>query len=173
MSKGGKAFIVVGAPGMGKTTFNKEILSQVHPATIWLYDVNNEYTDFVQMPLLKFDKFCEIALTKTDSLIVFEEATIFLSNKGSNVNLKEILVRKRHTRNVILLVFHSLRSVPKYLLDLCNYLVLHKTNDPEYIAESFEHPELLKTYQEIKASEMLQKPGGKPYSPRKIVLLSP
>lgn len=172
-AKGGKAFIIVGAPGMGKTTFVKNILKRVHPGTIWLYDVNNEYTEIINQPLLDFDVFCKEAMKKRESILVFEEATIFLSNKGSNNELKNILVRKRHTHNTILLVFHSLRYVPKYLLDLCNYMALYKTNDPEEKAIELGNENILNAYREIKSAPMLKNDVGREYSPHKIVTLSP
>jgi hypothetical protein len=171
---GGKAVIVVGGTGMGKTTLNKYYLRQVNKECIWLYDVNNEYTEFVppNYVLPKFDVFCEKASKLSQAVMLFEEATIFLSNKGSNRILIDILVRKRHTQNVIFLVFHSLRFVPKYLLDLCNLMVLLKTNDPEHVVKAFEHEALLNAYTELKKSPMLlNKELGKYYSPHKFVKL--
>lgn len=171
---GGKAVIVVASTGMGKTTLVKNYLQQVSKECLWLYDVNNEYTDFLvpDYKLPKFDMFCEKAANLKQAVIVFEEATIFLSNKGSNRILVDILVRKRHTNNLVFLVFHSLRSVPKYLLDLCNYLILLKTNDPEHIVKSFDNDSLLEGYAEIKKSPMLQnKESGRFYSPHKFIKL--
>jgi len=171
--KGGKAIIVVGGTGMGKTTFVKSMLMHVAKENIWLYDVNNEYTEYIiplpQLPT--FQAFCDKASLLKQSVIVFEEATIFLKNKGSNQKLIDILVRKRHTENLVILVFHSLRSVPKYLLDLCNIMVLHKTNDPLDKAEQFDNDELLKAYQYIKAAPMIPGTNGKMYSPSKLIPL--
>lgn len=171
--KGGKAIIVIGGTGMGKSTFVKSCLSHVHKENIWLYDVNNEYREYINpLPELpSFQNFCDKASKLNQSVIVFEEATIFLNNKGSNQKLIDILVRKRHTENLIILVFHSLRSMPKYLLDLCNVLVLHKTNDPLEIAERFDNDALLKAYQYIKAAPMLPGSNGKMYSPSKAITL--
>jgi hypothetical protein len=39
------------------------------------------------------------------------------------------MVRKRHTFNTIILVFHSMRSVPRYIYELANYITIFKTND--------------------------------------------
>lgn len=171
---GGKAVIVVGGTGMGKTTLNKNYLRQVSKECLWLYDVNNEYSEFLPPNYLlpKFDSFCDKAACLSNAVIVFEEATIFLSNKGSNRILIDILVRKRHTSNLIFLVFHSLRSVPKYLLDLCNILILLKTNDPEHIVKAFDNDNLLQAYNELKKAPMLQNPDSKKlYSPHKFVKL--
>lgn len=180
--KGGKAIIVVGGTGMGKTSFIKGCLSHIHKDNIWLYDVNNEYTDYInpypidpisRVPKLpEFKRFCERACTLQENVIVFEEATIFLNNKGSNQMVVDMLVRKRHTQNLIFLAFHSLRSVPKYLLDLCNVLVLHKTTaDPDDVVEKFNNPDLLKAFLYIKNAPMI--PGKtKMYSPSRLVNLT-
>ncbi len=170
---GGQAIIVVGGTGMGKTTFNKQCLSQVNKDIICLYDVNREYTEFLpeNYVLPKFQDFCKNATALTKHVVVYEEATMFLSNKGSNELLIEQLVRKRHTENTYFLVFHSLRSVPKYLLSLCNMIVLHKTNDPLDLVEKFDCPQLTKAFTEIKNAGMLQGSSGKLYSPNKIVKL--
>lgn len=168
---GGKGIIVVGGTGMGKTTFNKNCLRQVSKDVINIYDVNNEYPEFLpeNYVLPKFHEFCAHATTLRQCIIVYEEATIFLSNKGSNEMLIEQLVRKRHTENTYFLVFHSLRAVPKYLLSLCNIIVLHKTNDPLDIVEKFGHDKLTKAFLEIKNAGMLKSESGRLYSPMKII----
>ena len=56
--------------------------------------------------------FLREATKKTGINILFEEATIFLSNTGKIEEVRNILVRKRHTQNNVFFVFHSLRSLP-------------------------------------------------------------
>lgn len=168
---GGKALIIVGGTGMGKTTFIKSCLSKVNKSSIYLFDVNAEYAEFSDIPLPKFSVFCNKALDLQQAVIVFEEATIFLNNRGSNETLIEILVRKRHTQNLVFLVFHSLRSVPKYLIDLCNIMVLHKTNDPLSIAEVFGNQAITDAFVEIKNGDMLQNEQGKTFSPHRVIKL--
>ena len=133
---GGQSVIIVGGTGVGKTTFIKERLKKVHPKALLLYDVNNEYTDIIKAPLIDFKKFTEIATRVKNGVIVFEEATIFLNNKGSNADLYDILVRKRHTNNTIFLVFHSFRFIPSYIYNLCNRVIVFKTNDPRTLVDS-------------------------------------
>jgi len=127
----GKSIIVVGGTGTGKTTLIKERLKNVDKRSLHLYDVNNEYTEFYTEPFGSFERFAKKAQRLNDAVIVFEEATIFLSNKGSNSQVRDILVRKRHTNCTIFFVFHSLRSVPRWVYDLSNFVVLLKTNDSE------------------------------------------
>lgn len=171
-AKGGKAFIVVGATGMGKTTWLKNMLRTVHPENLFLYDVNAEYTELYNAPLPDFDKFSDEAKHKRESVIVFEEATIFLNNRGSNVSLIDVLVRKRHTKNIVFLVFHSFRAVPKYIIDLCNYMVIHKTNDTVDLVARYKNDTITKAFSEILAAPMIVAENGSEYSPSKIISLN-
>jgi DNA helicase HerA-like ATPase len=149
-----KAFIFVGATGTGKTTdVKKSILDKVGKDNLFIFDVNNEYNAYYSKTLLPFDTFAETATQIRNGVILFEEATIFLSNRGSNEYLRDILVRKRHAKNIIVLVFHSFRSIPRYIFDLCNYVVIHKTNDnPDLIEQKFNHSGLTALFKEVAAS---------------------
>lgn len=119
-----KAVLLVAQTGQGKTTYAKKILNQCR-GKVLINDVNGEYG----YPYKPVEAFMEDAIKATNTLIIFEEATIFFSQKGNSEQMREILVRKRHTNNFIVLIFHSLRSIPIYILELCNYMVLYKTND--------------------------------------------
>lgn len=128
MNKQGYAHLVVGGTGSGKTTFVKSILGKVpNRNSIMIYDVNCEY--FADSKLPDFKEFTEKLTRVKNSVIVLEEATIFLDARGSSFDLREVLVRKRHNENYIILVFHALRFVPMYVFNLCNYLTLLNTND--------------------------------------------
>jgi ABC-type multidrug transport system ATPase subunit len=169
----GKAFLIVGGTGSGKTTFTKKALAKVHPNARFIYDVNNEYKEFFDYPLKDFDEFIYIASTLKNAFIVFEEATIFLNNKSSNKILIDILVRKRHTNNTIFLVFHSLRSIPRYVFDLSNILVLHKTNDNEnFVEKRFENEIVTDAFLKIKNASWIKSREGKIFSPSTIIKLS-
>lgn len=142
----GKSIIIAGGTGTGKSTFVEERLSKVpNKKNIHLYDVNNEniYKPYVYEPFGSFEKFSKRGKSLIDSVIVFEEATIFLSNRGTNDDLRNILVRKRHTNVTVFLVFHSLRTVPRWIYDLSNYIILFKTNDNEKLIETRFENELL------------------------------
>lgn len=147
----GKSILFVGGTGTGKSTLVKERLKNVHKGCLHIYDINNEYGKFIDVPLPSFVKFSTQATKLNDAIIVYEEATIFLSNKGSDAQVREILVRKRHTNNTIFFIFHSLRSVPKWVFDLSNYVVLLKTNDSIDIVEKrFDHEVLTNAFIEVK-----------------------
>jgi ABC-type cobalamin/Fe3+-siderophores transport system ATPase subunit len=137
MKKGGIAIIVVGCTGSGKSTLIKSFTKSVDRAKLFINDVNAEY--FPDREYISTAQFLEIAQKLNDCVIVFEEATIFFSNRGSNREMRELLVRKRHARNVIFLVFHSIRSIPHYIYDLCNYAFIFRTNDaPELVEKKHE-----------------------------------
>lgn len=121
--------IVVGRRKSGKTTFCLETIKNLNKESLFIYDINNDYKEFFNYPFLKYEDFIEVAECLKKTFFVFEEATIYLNNRGTSPKLLQILIRSRHTGNSGILVFHSIRSVPLYIYELCNYLVLFKTND--------------------------------------------
>lgn len=147
------ATIIVGNTGRGKSTASRKLLTAAlkEEMEVLVYDPNNDYSDVYKKPFESKKEFLEKASKKTHSFILFEEATMFFSNKGSEEKLLDLLVRKRHTGNKIVLVFHSLRSVPTYILELCNYMVLYKTADrPSYTLAKFEgFDEITEAYNEL------------------------
>jgi predicted AAA+ superfamily ATPase len=127
MSKG---IIIVGATETGKTTYVKKLLEKVpDKRSLFIYDVNNEYSEFFPYPLIDIEDFMEKTQFMKKGIFVLEEATIYLNNRSSNEHLINLMVRKRHTFNTIILVFHSMRSVPRYIYELANYITIFKTND--------------------------------------------
>lgn len=147
-----KSIAIFGAPGKGKTTFVKNRLKKVSKNALHLHDVNNEYTEFYDKPFERdITKFSKKATKITNGCIVFEEATIFFSNHTSNTDITEILVRKRHTNNTIFFVFHSVRTIPRNILDLINYVVLFKTNDTVNQIKKINHPEILEAFERVNA----------------------
>ena len=64
-----------------------------------------------------------------------------------------MLVRKRHQNNTVVLLFHSLRSIPVYIFELSNYLILYKTADRENLIEKkFDaFPEIIETFKKLKS----------------------
>ena len=137
--------LIVGSTGTGKTTYVKSLINKVDINNRLIYDVNNEYGVNIKLP--NFQDFAERVTRIKNAFIVFEEATIFLNNRGSNQYIIDSLVRKRHTSNYYVLVFHSLRSVPKYIYDLCTHVTLFKTNDNyDLIDKRFKDDRLSKAF---------------------------
>jgi Cdc6-like AAA superfamily ATPase len=148
-----KSIIIAGSTGTGKTTFVKNILKGVN-IPLFIYDVNNEYSEFPNTNKNNFDfkKFTIDANTKISTCIVYEEATIFFSHGGSTEHVRSQLVRKRHTKNLFVFNFHALHQVPMYLLDFCDLLVIKKTKDnSKLIFDKFKYNEnIIEAYQAIK-----------------------
>jgi hypothetical protein len=139
--------ILAGAKGTGKTTKVKQLINEAGlPA--FIYDVNNEYSSAA---LPDMQSFLDQAVKKKSCAIVFEEATIFFSSKGRSEELINILVRSRHNKTLCILVFHSLRSVPTYILELSNYLILKYTADNFTAVEAKykDFPELINLFEEV------------------------
>jgi Helicase HerA, central domain len=146
-----KAFILVGGTGCGKTYFTKQLIKKVNKNALHIFDVNNEYRDYYDKPFNPdIDIFLEEAYKKMNAVILIEDATAFLSNKGRSDKLQKILVGKRHTNNTIILLFHSMRAIPKYIADVCTHIVIFKTNDPlAIVKKAFENDELTEAWQRV------------------------
>lgn len=133
---GGKAILVIGGTGSGKTTWiKKNIVSQVDATRLLVNDVNAEYTEYglAEINPEEPEQFARLVSVSTEIVAVFEEATIFYSTRGNDQLMRKILVGKRHRNNVIVLVFHSIRAIPHYIFDLINYVVLFRTADDEQL----------------------------------------
>lgn len=129
-----KCYALVGAKKSGKTTLAKRIVSSI-PAPSIVFDKNNEWG----RPLVSMPDFIAKARAVRGHVIVWEDATIFFSTSGRNEGLLDVLVAARHTRNTSLLLFHSLRSVPLYVLDHLDGIFLLPTRDlPAKVEKRFE-----------------------------------
>lgn len=150
-----RAIIIVGATGTGKTTYIKSLLQKVpNKKCLYIYDVNNEYAEFFPYPLIGIEDFMEKTQFMKHGIFVLEEATIYLNNRSSNEHLVNLLVRKRHTFNTIILVFHSMRSVPRYIYELSNYITIFKTNDSsEMTARELKDDRLEEIMNNVKANK--------------------
>ena len=147
-----KTFLIIGHTGRGKSTKVKEILAGLYCDKL-IYDVNNEHN--TGKPLPGIGDFLTLAKKKVNTAIVFEEATIFFSNRGRSEEVIDLLVRKRHTNNIIILLFHSIRSVPNYIFELIDYIILFKTNDNEkLIHDKFkDNEQLIEFYNAVNQSD--------------------
>jgi hypothetical protein len=151
----GFAGLNVGKTKTGKTTFTKGlILDAIDNRPVFVYDVNNEYKAFYNDEFVKKEEFMLKVKNVKNSFIVFEEATIFFNNKACDEILQEMLVRKRHTKNIIYMNFHSFRAVPNYVFDLVDYITIFKTNDsPKRVAEKYKDDRFLKAVESVRESD--------------------
>jgi len=133
-----KTYVIVGGTGTGKSTFARKIINEEikKGKKPYIFDVNNEYSDLPRS--INFDEFLDELIKKENTIAVIEEATVFVSNKQWDKRILEILVKKRHSNNSIVFLYHSLRAVPVNIADLANYFCIKKTNDnPQIIATKF------------------------------------
>lgn len=136
--------------GQGKSQLVKKMIDK---GNCFVFDVNNEYNlstnvnasraRHVQLNEKLFIKQCSL---KRNTVCVFEEATGFFEGRTSP-EMRRLLIGKRHTNNIYVLLFHSISSVPPRIMQLANYVVLYKTGDTEKEAEKF--PFLIPYYKRL------------------------
>jgi hypothetical protein len=130
-------YCIIATTGEGKTTLTKKLTDN---KPLFVFDVNGEYPELthdLNQPRCRYYgdplKFIEIASNKHNgTFCVLEEATGFLHGR-SGEELRKFLIGKRHPiekggRNIIT-IFHTIQSVPPFILDMANYIVLFKTGD--------------------------------------------
>lgn len=150
----GKAILIVGATGCGKTYFTKKnLLRGVNPKAMHIYDTNNEYSEFGAGTYAAegdFDGFIKKAYQLKKAVILIEDATAFISNRGRSDLLTKIMVAKRHSGNTVILLFHSMRAIPKYLMDISTDIFIFKTNDDEgYVEKEFKNKRLTECWKTV------------------------
>lgn len=121
--------VIVGNMGQGKSTLTRQLTANVHPSRLNVFDVNNEYENCISHNHGDYERFVSEMKMQRDCVNVFEEATIFFGTKGHNKDLVNMLTRRRHLNQTNILLFHSLRSVPTYILELIDVVYLFNTND--------------------------------------------
>lgn len=152
----GIATICVGKRGCGKTTISKKLLSsRPKDMPCLIYDINKEYQDFYPEPFVDFDVF--LLKISDESVrhhyILIEEATIFFSNMSRFEEMINVLVRARHTGNIIQLNFHSFRAVPKNIYELLDFVIVFKTNDAlKWVTDKFDNKKVIAAFNEAQQS---------------------
>lgn len=139
------AIILTGAPGCGKTHFTKNtLLRNVNKSALYIFDTNKEYGDFYPYPFKpNVDKFLarvydieNDTFLMQNTVMLVEDATSFFSNRGRDEVMQRILVGRRHANISVIMLFHSLRDVPKYILTKCNLMFVFKTVDSDKFVRS-------------------------------------
>ena len=149
-----KKIILVGATGTGKSTLVEKIISKVKNKAI--FDPNDEYEG--GLFFRDIEDFLKHALTLKNTLIVFEEATLFFTSRSNVKEVRELLVSCRHDNNSIIFVFHSLDQVPDAIKSLCDTMILFYTSDyVSKVKRKFSHDTNV-----ISAFMKLKKEGKKP-----------
>jgi AAA+ ATPase superfamily predicted ATPase len=149
--------ILIGRRKTGKTTLSKKFLDN-RPSNmpVMIYDINKEYSKYYPEKFVDFDIFLsKITDEKVrHTYILIEEATIFFDTSSRFEEMKNLLVRARHTGNIIQLNFHSWLSVPKNIFNLSDYIIVFKTNDTIMTVKSkYDNEMLLNTFDEANKSK--------------------
>lgn len=153
----GLATICIGKRGCGKTTLSKKLLdARPKGMPVLIYDINKEYESYYPEPFEEFDIFLNKISDEQvrHHYILIEEATIFFSTRSRYDDMMNVLVRARHTGNIIQLNFHSFSSVPKNIYHLLEYVNVFKTNDSlKDVTDRFDNPAVIAAYQEAIKSD--------------------
>lgn len=128
-----KAHLIIGSTGQGKSSYLKRLYKGRRAL---IYDVNNEHykSDTYELPTV--DDFVKCAEAAHNRIVIFEEATIFFKNNKNTDVIAKMLVRKRHTKQYLVFVFHSIRAVPVQIMDFCEIITLFPTGDNESLIYS-------------------------------------
>lgn len=145
--------LAIGMTGQGKSGFVKKMIAG---RACHVFDVQNEYSDLSlnfmaarsRNTSLNEKQFIKECLQRTNSVLVFEEATGFFEGR-LQPEVRRIVLSKRHTKNVLIFCFHSISSVPPRLMQFTNIVVLFKTLDEPYQVEN-KFPTLLPYYNKLK-----------------------
>ena len=150
-----KAHIICGATDTGKSYFIKQIFKKVpNKGALLIYDIEREYEEFYPYQLDDFQEFLETAVKCENAVIVLEETTAFLSNRGDNMTVIKLLVQKKHSNNYVIMVFHSVRMIPRFVYELSNFITIFKTNDaPDMTAKELKDHRLEDIMIEVKNSK--------------------
>lgn len=149
-----KAILLVGEQGRGKTTEAKEIINKFGNKDLFVYDINGDYKTFPKNKikgLPSMEQFLEICENVKNAVIVFEESTIFFGNNSRRDTIINLLVRNFHTKNVIVFLFHSVRSIPVNIMDFVQFIKIYHTNDRyTLIANKFKHDgDLIEVFNDV------------------------
>lgn len=156
--------LLIGTTGTGKSPF---IWNYAQNKNLFVFDIQNEYgsrtkyagqepknlsdnwmqnrSRHTQADYELFIKQCE---RKTNTICVFEDATAFLEGR-INKEMRKLLVSKLFSRNIYILVFHSISAVPPRIVQLSDYVVLFPTNDEFYQVEK-KYPSIFPYYLKLK-----------------------
>lgn len=146
--------LVIGHTGQGKSTVAKKLCKSAGK-NAYIFDVNNEYEGFARHIDGDFNVFLDEVTEKTDTTVIFEEATGYLSGRIGD-RIKKIVINKRHKRNNYIFLFHSIADVPPFLYRLSNYIYLLKTADLFEVVKQKE-PKLLKAWEKLQTAPKYSK----------------
>ena len=134
--KEGITIIVIGRQHEGKSPTIKQLIEDSGMKNQVIYDKRKEYNPTKHTLFRDYFIFKEYIKNVQGSCIVIEEATSVVNAMKDNT-LTDSVIGCEHNLNIVILVFHAILDVPKYLLRTCALIYLFKTNDdPEDVRRS-------------------------------------
>lgn len=146
--------LVIGMTGQGKSTFVKNYIAG---RNCCVFDVQNEYVELsatdkratrYRNTTCNIKSFIADCKMRRNTVCVYEEATGFFQGAMAE-DVRQQMISKRHTGNVNIFIFHSIASVPPRIMQLTNFVVLHKTGDEPYQVEK-KYPSLFQAFLKLK-----------------------
>ena len=102
--------------------------------------------------------FLDVCLNKKGTNIVIEEATIFFTGRVEE-KTRQLVIDAYHTGNNLFFVFHSILSVPPFLMTQANYVILFPTRDNiKEVYQKYGFPELVDGFKRMAAKKDKRKP---------------
>jgi len=126
--------ILIGAQGCGKSHYALQMTKPVNKKAIIVFDVNNEYEGYPNRytPLdTEIDTFIDVVFKARNAVVIMEDMTGYLSNRGRNAKMIKCLQAHRHSGNHYIILYHSMTSIPTDYINLAKKIVIFKTNDDE------------------------------------------
>lgn len=147
-----KCIIIVGATGSGKTTLTRKMLKDVNPKLIHVFDINSEeiWSDCVTYRNMLPEEYKEMLMEKKPGYYLIEDASSIFQPRGTDTDLKRLLVQKRHNNQFYILLFHSLRQIPNWILDFSDTLILGHTRDNKASAQKLSYDEITDAWEDLR-----------------------
>ena len=148
-----RVILVVGQKKSGKTTLTKRIAKRILSApgapSLYVWDRNREW-GARSLPSVR--EFSDMVTGFRNRLVIIEDATIHFGDDAMSKKLREALVTCRHDRNTFILLFHSLRSVPLWILEQVDGIALLSTKDmPGTVRRKYgTFPELVEAFERLR-----------------------
>lgn len=138
---------IIGGTNQGKSYFAKQLIKNTKIPCL-VYDVQDGYGPsskkpgdiILDLPLdwkakrARFfgdtETFLHYANHRENTTILIEEATIFFEGRTYQA-MRKLIVDKWHAKNNIIIIFHTINSVPPRILEMTDTIVLFKTGDDE------------------------------------------
>lgn len=161
--------LVVGGPGVGKTTFLKKV-AQAHKKKVLIFDPvgDVQWESFPRMALGYLPAWRRgikrvmeantkealqmISLHVWNALLIFDDATNYI-DYFRDESILRIITLRRHRNIDSIFVFHSLKAVPTDLYKYSTHLLLFPTQDSEQelrrLSKIVNFEQILRLYREV------------------------